>query len=368
MRPIPTPSYRKKRDPYILSLFILTSIAAIVFLRYAQDFFIPIAVAIIFASALTPICGFLSNFCKMPRPISAFLVLILVWVIGIGMTILIQHQAQEVLEDLPKYAYRIKKSVDSNLNSRKKSGLSNITKTVQTLSTPANSAITNSVAAQETTFNIRAWLMNSSTQVILLILQLVLVSSLVFFFLTSGTQIKQHFIKSFGTTLKKRRVTHFTINSASQQIQYSLLIMLLTNVLLSVLTWAFLSLMDIKYAAFWGMITGILHLFPYIGTVIVTVLLAIVSYGQSESLSLSLLVIFGFLIITLIVGIFLTTWIQSRYSKMNPAILFVGIVFFGWLWGLWGLLLAPPLLAMIKGILDTQPNYSSAAHFIRGGV
>ena len=59
--------------------------------------------------------------------------------------------------------------------------------------------------------------------------------------------------------------------------------------------------------------------------------------------------IFG---IALLIGVGFTTWMQGRACRMNAVAAFVGVLFFGWLWGGWGLLLGMPLLAVLKSIAD----------------
>jgi predicted PurR-regulated permease PerM len=46
------------------------------------------------------------------------------------------------------------------------------------------------------------------------------------------------------------------------------------------------------------------------------------------------------------------TWLQSRFARVNAAVLFIALLFFGWLWGVWGLLLGAPLVAIAKVICD----------------
>jgi predicted PurR-regulated permease PerM len=56
--------------------------------------------------------------------------------------------------------------------------------------------------------------------------------------------------------------------------------------------------------------------------------------------------------IAVIIGMGMTTWMQGRAARMNPVAVFIGVLFFGWLWGGWGLLLGVPILAVLKSIAD----------------
>jgi predicted PurR-regulated permease PerM len=52
------------------------------------------------------------------------------------------------------------------------------------------------------------------------------------------------------------------------------------------------------------------------------------------------------------IGLLFATWLQGRTARMNPVATFVGVMFFGWLWGAWGLLLGMPILAVLNTISD----------------
>ena len=52
------------------------------------------------------------------------------------------------------------------------------------------------------------------------------------------------------------------------------------------------------------------------------------------------------------IGFGFMTWLQSRFARVNAAVLFIALLFFGWLWGAWGLLLGAPLVAVAKVICD----------------
>ena len=91
---------------------------------------------------------------------------------------------------------------------------------------------------------------------------------------------------------------------------------------------------------------------PYLGAVIVTAGTALVALLQFGTLSMALLVGGVSLLITSLEGLLLTPWLAGRASRMNPVVVFVGVLFWGWLWGVWGLLLGVPIIMIIKSICD----------------
>ncbi len=66
----------------------------------------------------------------------------------------------------------------------------------------------------------------------------------------------------------------------------------------------------------------------------------------------ALLVSASALAITSIEGFWLTPWLTSRASQMNAVVIFAGVLFWGWLWGVWGLLLGIPIIMAIKAVCD----------------
>jgi predicted PurR-regulated permease PerM len=84
-----------------------------------------------------------------------------------------------------------------------------------------------------------------------------------------------------------------------------------------------------------------------------------VGFMQSESFWMALLVSGIALAIATFVGIFLITWITGKISKMNPVAVFISVLFWGWLWGIGGLLLAIPTIGIVmvvsQHIKELQP-------------
>jgi len=71
--------------------------------------------------------------------------------------------------------------------------------------------------------------------------------------------------------------------------------------------------------------------------------------------------------IAIAIGVGLNTWLSGRFSRMNPVVVFAGLLFFGWLWGIWGLLLAVPLLAVIKAIAERVDELHPVAELMGEG-
>jgi predicted PurR-regulated permease PerM len=128
--------------------------------------------------------------------------------------------------------------------------------------------------------------------------------------------------------------------------------LLVTNSLLALLMWAALRVIGLENAGAWAIVAGLLHLMPYFGPLLITCATGIVAFLQFESLQMVLLVTGASLAIATLVGTFVTTWMTGKIARMNPAAVFVSLLFWGWLWGVWGLLLGVPVIVVVKVVAE----------------
>jgi predicted PurR-regulated permease PerM len=70
------------------------------------------------------------------------------------------------------------------------------------------------------------------------------------------------------------------------------------------------------------------------------------------------------LVITTLEGFLLTPWLTSRAARMNAVAVFVGLIFWGWVWEVWGLLLAVPMLVIIKAVCDHVEDFRNVGELL----
>ncbi|HYF21566.1 MAG TPA: AI-2E family transporter, partial [Ramlibacter sp.] len=108
----------------------------------------------------------------------------------------------------------------------------------------------------------------------------------------------------------------------------------------------------LAHAAVWGVAAGVLNLVPYVGSIVVTVGAMLIAFMQFGDLNTALGVGAVSLLINTLEGYLLVPWVTSRASRMNAVAVFVGVLAWGWLWGVWGLLLGIPIMMVIKAVCD----------------
>jgi predicted PurR-regulated permease PerM len=100
-------------------------------------------------------------------------------------------------------------------------------------------------------------------------------------------------------------------------------------------------------------------LIPYLGPALIALASGVAALLQFGSPLDALAVAGVSLLVAGVVGLVLITWLQSHVAHMNAAVLFIALLFFGWLWGVWGLLLSAPLVAIAKVVCDRVTSLAS---------
>jgi predicted PurR-regulated permease PerM len=89
-----------------------------------------------------------------------------------------------------------------------------------------------------------------------------------------------------------------------------------------------------------------------VGPLVVMVGVALVGFLQFGTVGMAAAVAAASFLVTTLEGLFLTPWLAGRAARMNPVAVFVGFMFWGWLWGIPGMLLAVPVMAVVKVVCD----------------
>jgi predicted PurR-regulated permease PerM len=175
---------------------------------------------------------------------------------------------------------------------------------------------------------------------------------LVFFLLLAGDTFKRKLVKLTGPSLTQKKVTVHILEDINTSIQNYMFMLLVTNVLLALLMWAALRAIGLENAGAWAIFAGVAHIMPYFGPLLITSVTGLVAFLQFESLRMVILVAGASLALATLVGMVVTTWMTGKIAKMNPAAVFVSLLFWGWLWGMWGLLLGVPVVVVIKVVAE----------------
>ena len=187
-----------------------------------------------------------------------------------------------------------------------------------------------------------------------------------FFVLVGGPPLADRFLDLWGERPGLRlRAEHCALECVRQIRIYSA-VLLVTNTVVGLAVWAAFSASGMPDAAGWGVTAAVLHVVPYIGMALLTALGAAEAFLAHGTLGAAL-GMGGFIVLmSMLLGTVVTAWLQGRAAKVNPAVVFVGVVFWGALWGVWGLLLGPALVVLLKVVAEHTRPGQQLAHLMKG--
>jgi len=201
-------------------------------------------------------------------------------------------------------------------------------------------------------FDLREHLWSGTIGLASLIGQVVVVSFLTFFLLLSGDTFRRKMVKLAGENFAAKRITVQMLDEITGQVQRYLLVQLVASVIVGVASGLAFWFIGLNHAVGWGFASGLLNLIPYVGAAVITGAAAVAAFLQFGDLHHAAYVGLASLAIHTVVGNLLVPLWTSRASRMNPVVVFVGVLAWGWLWGFWGLLLGIPILMIAKAVCD----------------
>ena len=344
--------------PRNLALLVLACLASIYTLRWASAVFIPLLVGMLFSYALSPIVDWL-QLRRIPRVLSAA-VLVVGIVLGMAWgAYALSDSASKLVELLPQAAQKL-----NQLAHASRSGGDNTFTTVQKAAARLEQAAADStqgapmsrgvqrVQIEKPRFDIKDYFWSGTIGLLETLGQAGMVALITFFLIASGDSFRRKVLRLAGPTLHAKRLTLQALNQIHDQIQRYMLVQLFTSLLVGLATWLAFMALGLENAAVWGVAAGMLDLVPYVGSVAIASGSALVAFLQFGTLEMALLISGASLAIHSLEAFLLTPWLTSRTSQMNPVAIFVGVLAWGWLWGIWGLLLGVPILVVIKAVCD----------------
>jgi len=363
---------RRVRDRHTkVAVGVLAVIALVAALYLARAFFVPLLIGILASYALSPVVEWLKAN-RIPRPAAAALVLA-VLVGGLSwVAFSLSDDAAAMIEKLPEAARKLRQ----NLSASRTSGptaLQNMQEAAKELEGataeaagekkgPAARAI--SARDTEPTAWLRDYMLMQSALVITVAAQTPIVVLLAYFLLASGGHFRRKLVGLVGPSLTRKKDVVLILEEIDVQVQRYLFAMLVSNTLLAVVTWLAFEALGMEQAGLWGVAAGVLHFVPYLGPAVIALASGVAAFLQFGSLFHALAVAGVSLLVAGAIGFVFMTWLQSRFARVNAAVLFIALLFFGWLWGVWGLLIGAPLVAIAKVICDRVESLKPAGELL----
>ena len=335
---------------------IMAVIALVAALYLARAFFVPLLIGILASYALSPLVDWL-ELRRLPRAVGAALIL---GVLVGGMSwvaVSLRVEANVMIEKLPEAARKLRQSLIV-ARATGPTALQNMQEAANEIQGAATDAGVKTgtrappVKPAESSAWLRDYALAQSALLVEVAAQTPIVLLLTYFLLASGSHFRRKLVQLVGPSLARKKDAVRILEEVDVQVQRYLLAMLISNALVGVCTWLAFSALGLEQAGVWGVAAGVMHFIPYLGPLVIALVSGVAAFLQFGSLIPALGVAGAAIVVAGAVGFVLMTWLQSRFASVNAAVLFIALLFFGWLWGAAGLLLGAPLVAIMKVICD----------------
>ena len=347
---------------------VLAFIALIAALYLARAFFVPLLIGILASYALHPVVDWLKAY-HVPRSVGAALVLAVLAGGSTWIAVSLSDDAAAVIEKIPEAARKLRQNLSAARTSAPTAlqNMQDAANEIQGAATDAGVKPGTRVVAVKTSES-AAWLRDyalaQSALLATVVARTPIVLLLTYFLLASGNHFRRKLVGFVGPSLSRKKDTVRILDEIDTQVQRYLLATLVSNTLVGVGTWLAFEALGMQDAAVWGVAAGVLHFIPYLGSALIALASGMAGFLQFGSPLHALAIAGVSLLVAGVIGLVFMTWLQSRFARVNAAVLFIALLFFGWLWGVWGLLLGAPLVAIAKVICDRVESLKPAGELL----
>ncbi|KPQ01329.1 AI-2E family transporter [Marinobacter sp. HL-58] len=351
------------------AIIILTTIAALYFISWAQAVLLPLVVAILISYALDPLVSGLERF-RVPRMLGAALVLIIVVATVTAASIPLKRETMAILDKAPLAIEQFQRAEarsapeEEGVMEKAQDVAKKIEDSAEGEEEETDEPEVTRVKVVDENFDISEYLIEGSSEIVVLVSQGFSALLLVFFMLSAGRLYKRKVVRLSGPSFHRMRKAARIMNEFHSQVRRFLFVMLLSAVFVGFFTWLAFYLIGVEQAIFWGVVAGLASVVPYLGPFLVLLGTGVAAFIQFGTIDMAVLVAVVSLVISSIQGNLLLPMLTSRLSSLNEIAIFIGLLFWGWLWGPVGLIIATPLLMIVKTLCDHVSNLTPVGELL----
>jgi predicted PurR-regulated permease PerM len=361
-------------------------------LNYASVILVPIVLAVLFAYVLNPFVRALARLrlpgteLRMPRGVAAMFVVIVAVSMTISLGILIGEQLGSFVVDVARYENRI---VD-NIRDVQKDLLQYQDRLESFLEplrgSPAGEGLEadengsdggeslaefvgpqRSIIEQTSELWVRAssYIAGGLTGLLGFVAQALTCIFVLFFMLVEGATIRSKLINILGKTAQRRDKVVEVLENVNRDVQRYLFYRFTINSVLALVAMLAYWIYGLNYVLLLGILAGLFNFVPYVGPFVGAIFPALVAYIQFGTFESVFWVVFIYGALTAVEGNVITPILLGRHLQLNSLAVILGLVFWGWLWGAIGMLLAIPILAAIKAVSQNVDDLQPVAELLR---
>jgi predicted PurR-regulated permease PerM len=356
LRPSPSPNPRISISN--VSLKLLAVALVLVFLYFAASVLITLLLAILLAYFLDPIVEFLERM-RMPRTVASMItVLFLIGMLGaVGYGL--YSRTSDFAANWPKYSGTLKKAVNSV--ETKLNGIERQVSEGETSSQPSQQkGPSKTVAGAENA--LRAAVVHIIGSLSGLVLEVTFVPFLVFFMLAEKQEVWHSTLQLFPVS--RRTSVKETLEDLRDVLRDYLVGMSLMTLIVMAASSVFFWAMELDYPILTGIVSGLLNMVPYFGAVLSWFPPFLIALAKLHSAASYALIAGVLMAIHILANNLLAPALVGKKVRLNALSITIALLFWGWIWGGMGLLLAIPLTAALRVICDHTQSWKPIGRWL----
>ncbi len=343
-------------DVRAVALSGLFLLALIYTLHVARAILLPITLSVLLSLLLAPVMRGLQKL-RLPDPVAAALVLfVLTGALGFGVYQLWKPAAEwiakspDALQQLQHTLSKLKRPVEQVSQTTEQ--VENLTAAEGGQPAPPVVQLKEPTLAETVYGQARSFALQASLTLVLLYL-----------ILASGGSFVLKLVKLVSHLEEKQRVVAL-LRQIEGNVSGYLLTITLINACLGVAVGVAMRLLGMPSPALWGVLAGLLNYVPYAGPIVMLSMLTVVGAFTFDSPGWMVVVGATYLALHAAESFGITPLLLGRRLMLNPVVVFVGFLFWGWLWGIAGALMAVPLLVVVKILCSHVPRLQSVSELL----
>jgi predicted PurR-regulated permease PerM len=351
-RDLPLPS-----DPKTVFLGLLLLLAVLVVSNLAVDIVLPVIIACILKLLLQPAVRGLERL-WLPRTLAALVTLIMLVSLLVGLGTLVSAPASTWLSQVPQAGQRLEQRL-----SALRAPIQAVDAQLHQLETLAKEPATSTVVVEHNPWT--AVTIFTGTREVLGMVGTSLL--FLFFLLVSGDTFLRRAVEILPRFRDKRQVVDIA-QQIEQDISAYLVTVTAMNLAVGLATAVLTYAVGISDPLLWGAVAFLLNYLPILGPAVGVGMFLLIGLLSFDAFWQACLPAGGYLIIHVIEGQGITPILLARRFTLNPVIVIFAIVFWYWMWGVPGAILAVPMLAITKIVCDRIRSLSAFGHFLGGNA
>ncbi|MGY6709411.1 MAG: AI-2E family transporter [Rhizobiaceae bacterium] len=335
----------------VIGIFLICLAAAFFF---AKTFLLPVFIAVLLALVLSPIVRSLARR-GIPEPASAVLLVIAAIAVIFAAVYFLSGPVTKWVNDAPQIRQQMEIKVAELRGAME--AVEEATRDLDEMTEASDPGVRPVVLREQGYFS------QAASSVPLAFAQLLLILVLLLFLLASGDLFFEKLVKTLPTLTDKKRGLRIA-REVERSVSHYLLTISLINIGLGMVIGLLMFAIGMPNPVLWGVMATVLNFIPYLGALIGVGIVAIVALLSFDNTSLIILAPLLYGACTTIEGNLVTPAIVGRRLEMNPVVVFLSIAFWGWLWGILGVLIAVPILVIIKIFSDHLEGLGGLSEFL----